>query len=66
MFIPDLDPELDLDFFTHPGSRIPDPEVKRHRILDPEPGHGVVSVSGSATLGSTPPKGIHWRISFEM
>jgi hypothetical protein len=26
-------PDPDLDFFTLPGSRIPDPGVKRHRIL---------------------------------
>jgi hypothetical protein len=32
--------------FSHPGSRIPDPGVKKHLIPDPDPGSG----SGSATL----------------
>jgi hypothetical protein len=40
MFILDLNP----DFFSYRGSRIPDPGIKKQRIPDPDPG------SGSATL----------------
>jgi hypothetical protein len=35
MFTLDLNP----DFFSYRGSRIPDPGIKKHRIPDPDPQH---------------------------